>query len=59
MRAKEEKSHLKVIQVDETQLKKDLSELVRGSVEETLNALLTRKQTNSAKPPSMKGIQIK
>ncbi|RHX77393.1 IS256 family transposase [Leptospira yasudae] len=40
MRAEEEKSHLKVIQVDETQLKKDLSELVRGSVEETLNALL-------------------
>nr|WP_167883817.1 hypothetical protein [Leptospira stimsonii] len=26
--------------MDETQLKKDLSELVRGSVEETLNALL-------------------
>ncbi|XDD48755.1 IS256 family transposase [Leptospira sp. WS92.C1] len=40
MRAEEEKAHLKVIQVDETQLKKDLSELVRGSVEETLNALL-------------------
>ncbi|PJZ51247.1 IS256 family transposase [Leptospira adleri] len=40
MRAEEEKSHLKAIQVDETQLKKDLSELVRGSVEETLNALL-------------------
>ncbi|PNV71399.1 transposase, partial [Leptospira inadai] len=40
MRAEEDKSHLKVIQVDETQLKKDLSELVRGSVEETLNALL-------------------
>ncbi|PJZ59730.1 IS256 family transposase [Leptospira adleri] len=40
MRAEEEKAHLKAIQVDETQLKKDLSELVRGSVEETLNALL-------------------
>ncbi|PJZ64638.1 hypothetical protein CH371_17885 [Leptospira wolffii] len=40
MRAEEEKLHLKVIQVDEIQLKKGLSELVRGSVEETLNALL-------------------
>ncbi|EQA35487.1 hypothetical protein LEP1GSC047_1778 [Leptospira inadai serovar Lyme str. 10] len=40
MRAEEDKSHLKVMQVDEAQLKKDLSELVRGPVEETLNALL-------------------
>lgn len=36
----EEKSHLKVIQVDENELKKNLSELVRGSVEDTLNSLL-------------------
>ncbi|WP_276329221.1 hypothetical protein [Leptospira adleri] len=34
MRAEEEKTHLKAIQVDETQLKKDLSDLVRVSVEE-------------------------
>ncbi|EQA43980.1 hypothetical protein LEP1GSC050_4148 [Leptospira broomii serovar Hurstbridge str. 5399] len=40
MRAEEDKSHLKVIQVHEIQLKKDLSELLRGSVEETLNDLL-------------------
>ncbi|RHX90239.1 hypothetical protein DLM76_20460 [Leptospira yasudae] len=32
MKAEEEKTHLKVIKVDETQLKKDLSELVRGSI---------------------------
>ncbi|EKO52409.1 hypothetical protein ACFMPM_01995 [Leptospira kirschneri] len=40
MRAEEEKTYLNVIQVDEAQLKKNLSELVRGSVEETLNSLL-------------------
>nr|WP_176138113.1 hypothetical protein [Leptospira kirschneri] len=36
MRAEEEKTYLNVIQVDEAQLKKNLSE----SVEETLNSLL-------------------
>nr|WP_244939962.1 hypothetical protein [Leptospira adleri] len=53
MRAEEEKTHLKAIHVDETQLKKDLSELVRGSVEETLNALLDEeadKLYNARKP---------
>jgi citrate lyase gamma subunit len=44
-----------IIHLNEEAIKNQLGELVRSTVEETLNNLLTRKQTGLPMPNAMKG----
>ena len=51
----DEKPMGQVIQIDEARIRDHLGEMVRGTVEETLNAMLDAGQTSSAAPAVING----